>query len=75
MMHIKISHKLLNSMQKFFLTLLMLVKVDEMDVTTEKMTTGAQHQSPLHPGLLYSIHISVLRAQRCHHQAIGITAK
>ena len=60
--HIKISHKFLKSMQECFLTLLLLVKVDEKDVTTEKMTTGAQHQSPLKPGLLYSIHISVLRA-------------
>lgn len=38
MLHIKISHK---SMQKFFLTILMLVKVDEKDVTIEKMTTEA----------------------------------
>lgn len=62
MLHIKISHKLLKSMQTFFLTLLMLTKVDEKDVTTEKMTTEAQHQSPLTPGLLYSIYISIRRA-------------
>lgn len=36
MLHIKISHKLLKSMQTVFLTLLMLTKVDEKDVTTER---------------------------------------